>query len=105
MIDQGVELSSNEILLLIDIGQASIGIRSQSDLGHNSDLQVSIRVVWNCKKDISLVVSYLALVWLKSIPAPGGMLIGFSTGISIVNAELVSFPGCGAEWSTPHVIL
>ena len=45
MIDQGVELSSNEILLLIDIGQASIGIHSQSDLGHNSDLQVSIRVV------------------------------------------------------------
>jgi hypothetical protein len=38
MIDQGVELSSNEILLLIDIGQVSVGIRSQSDLGHNSDL-------------------------------------------------------------------
>jgi hypothetical protein len=45
MIDQGVELSSNEILLLIDIGQVSIRIRSQSDLGQNSDLQVLIRVV------------------------------------------------------------
>ena len=45
MIDQGVELSRNEILLLINIGQVSIGIRSQSDLGQNSDLQVSTRVV------------------------------------------------------------